>query len=304
MKFLSFLCTKWMGNCEAMTSSTRSFACSYQLVKKCFLKICETSKGHNFLIFQPIFIRFSLFYSQIVTLSYEIQLNVFRISPLNMVMILLDPPADPGIWERGGITYCFFRTAASLETCASPKKADKRGGGGGLRHFFFSERHLRRGGVSSNRGLAGRNQTPFFFFFFFFFLGFKRGGTCTKRGGAFIHKCFKRGGTGRLCPPPKSATGWICLYGYGIFKTTLLDITSQLIQKILKSISTVTRIQGTGAAALNGHILEKNKIQANPLEFRATNIQVEPFFFSFFFAFQTLATCITRIWSSVVDIWS
>ena len=81
MKFLSFLCTKWMGNCEAMTS-TRSFAYSYQLVKKCFLKICETSKCHNFLIFQPIFIRFSLFYSQIFTLSYEIKLNLFRISPL------------------------------------------------------------------------------------------------------------------------------------------------------------------------------------------------------------------------------
>ena len=72
-----------MGNCEAMTSSTRSFAYSYQLVKKCFLKICETSKCHNFLIFQPIFIRFSLFHSQIFTLSYEIKLNLFRISPLN-----------------------------------------------------------------------------------------------------------------------------------------------------------------------------------------------------------------------------
>ena len=86
MKFLSFLCTKWMGNCEAMTSSTRSFAYSYQLVKKCFLKICKTSKCHNFLIFQPIFIRFSLFYSQFFTLSYEIKLNLFRISPLKHVL--------------------------------------------------------------------------------------------------------------------------------------------------------------------------------------------------------------------------
>ena len=41
------------------------------------------------------------------------------------------PGADPGIWERGGTTYCFFRSAASLKTRASPKKADKRGGGGG-----------------------------------------------------------------------------------------------------------------------------------------------------------------------------
>ena len=56
---------------------------SYQLVKKCFLKICETSKCHYNSYFQPIFIRFSLFYSQIFTLSYEIKLNLFRISPLS-----------------------------------------------------------------------------------------------------------------------------------------------------------------------------------------------------------------------------
>ena len=81
--FLSFLCTKWMENCEAMTS-TRSFAYSYRLVKKCFLKICETSKCHNFLIFQPIFIRFLLFCSNVFTLSSEIKLNYFRNSPLKL----------------------------------------------------------------------------------------------------------------------------------------------------------------------------------------------------------------------------
>ena len=72
-----------MANSEAMTSSTRSFAYSYRLVKKCFVKICETSKCHNFLIFQPIFIRFSLFCSENFTLSSEIMLNLFRSSPLN-----------------------------------------------------------------------------------------------------------------------------------------------------------------------------------------------------------------------------
>ena len=36
----------------------------------------ETSKCHKFLIFQPIFIRFSLFYSQIFTLSYEIKAQI------------------------------------------------------------------------------------------------------------------------------------------------------------------------------------------------------------------------------------
>ena len=55
--------------------------------------------------------------------------------------------ADPGIWERGGAQHTvFFRTAASLETRASPKKADKQGGGGGDSDTLFPERHLRRGG--------------------------------------------------------------------------------------------------------------------------------------------------------------
>ena len=83
MKFLSFLCTKWMENCEAMTSAPHSFAYSYRLVKKCFLKICETSKCHNFLIFQPIFIRFSLLCLKIFTLSSEIKLNLLWSSSLN-----------------------------------------------------------------------------------------------------------------------------------------------------------------------------------------------------------------------------
>ena len=73
-----------MENCEAMTSSTHSFAYSYRLVKKCFWKICETSKCHNFLIFQPIFVRFSLFCSKCFTLSSEIKLNLFWISSLNI----------------------------------------------------------------------------------------------------------------------------------------------------------------------------------------------------------------------------
>ena len=88
MKFLSFLCTKWMENCEALISSTHSFAYSYPLVKHCFLKIWETSKCHNFLIFQLIFIEFSLFCSKIFTLSSEIKLNLFQISPLIRAILL------------------------------------------------------------------------------------------------------------------------------------------------------------------------------------------------------------------------
>ena len=97
MKFVSFLCTKWMENCEAMTSSTHSFAYSYGLVKKCFLKICETSKFHNFLIFQPIFIRFSLFCSENFTLSSEIKLDQLRTSPLieSIGILLATMPKKP-----------------------------------------------------------------------------------------------------------------------------------------------------------------------------------------------------------------
>ena len=71
-----------MENCEAMTSLPHSFAYSYRLVKKCFLKICETSKCHNFLIFQPIFIRFSLLCLKFFTLSCEIELNLLWSSSL------------------------------------------------------------------------------------------------------------------------------------------------------------------------------------------------------------------------------
>ena len=84
-----------MENCEAMTSSTHSFAYSYRLVKKCFLKICETSKCHNFLIFQPIFIRFSLFCSRIFTLSSEIKLNLVWISSLRILY------GQEAVWEVG-----------------------------------------------------------------------------------------------------------------------------------------------------------------------------------------------------------
>ena len=71
-----------MASSEVMTSSTHSFAYSYRLVKKCFVKICETSKCHNFLIFQPIFIRFSLLCLEIFTLSSEIKLNLLWSSSL------------------------------------------------------------------------------------------------------------------------------------------------------------------------------------------------------------------------------
>ena len=81
IKIFKLLWTKYMASSEVMTSSTHSFAYSYRLVQKCFVKICETSKFHNFLIFQPIFITFSLLCLKIFTLFLKFKLNLFRISP-------------------------------------------------------------------------------------------------------------------------------------------------------------------------------------------------------------------------------
>ena len=87
LKFSKFYVQNIWQVSEAMTSSTHSFAYSYGLVKKCFLKICETWKCHNFLICQPIFIRFSLFCSENFTLSSEIKLDQLRTSPLKTLWI-------------------------------------------------------------------------------------------------------------------------------------------------------------------------------------------------------------------------
>ena len=72
-----------MENCEAMTSSTHSFAYSYRLVKKCFLKLCKPSTCHNLFTFQLIFIRFSLSYGNVLLFILKLlKLNLFWISPL------------------------------------------------------------------------------------------------------------------------------------------------------------------------------------------------------------------------------
>ena len=84
IEFFKILCTKYMASSEAMTSSTRSFAYSYRLVKKRFVKICETSKCHIKLpYFSTNFHQVSLFCSKNFTLSSEIKLNLFRSSPLS-----------------------------------------------------------------------------------------------------------------------------------------------------------------------------------------------------------------------------
>ena len=91
IKMFKLLCTKYMASSEVMTSSTHSFAYSYRLVKKCFVKICETSKCHNFLIFQPIFIRFSLLCLNFFTLSSKLKLSLLWSSSLKFTAMRVNP---------------------------------------------------------------------------------------------------------------------------------------------------------------------------------------------------------------------
>ena len=58
MKIFKILYTKYMEICEVMTSSTHSFA--YRLFKKCTVENYKNTKFHIFLIFYPIYIKFSV----------------------------------------------------------------------------------------------------------------------------------------------------------------------------------------------------------------------------------------------------
>ena len=51
IKIFKIVYTKYMENCEAMTSWPYSFAYLYRLFKKCFVENYENSKFHIFLIF-------------------------------------------------------------------------------------------------------------------------------------------------------------------------------------------------------------------------------------------------------------
>ena len=53
-----------------------------QLVKKCFLKICETSKCHNFHFSTDIHQVFNVMYEKKKIFLLKFKLNQFRISPL------------------------------------------------------------------------------------------------------------------------------------------------------------------------------------------------------------------------------
>ena len=76
MKFLSFLCTKWMENCEAMTSSTHSWS------RNVSWKFAKLQSVITSLFFNRLSSGFHCFVQFFYTLSSEIKLNHFRTSPL------------------------------------------------------------------------------------------------------------------------------------------------------------------------------------------------------------------------------
>ena len=114
--------------------------------------------------------------------------------------------ADPGFKKGGGTTHWGVfsdRRAASLESRASPKKADERGGTPTL---FFRSATASRVAQVPKRGGGGGNPTHYCVPTLFF-KGFKRGGHMYKKGGGKCNKkVSKRGARAGCAPPPKSAT--------------------------------------------------------------------------------------------------
>ena len=75
--FSSFLWSKYMDTCVAMTSLTHSFAYSYRLFKKCFDNNCGNSKLHIFLIIYSTYLKLSLFCLNFLLLLLTFSLMYF-----------------------------------------------------------------------------------------------------------------------------------------------------------------------------------------------------------------------------------
>ena len=111
IKIFKILCTKYMASSEVMTSSTHSFAYSYRLVKKCFVKICETSKCHNFLFFNRFSSGFHCYVWIFLLFLLKFKLYLFRISPLSVHGLIKEIiyssgtlKMDGDCWEIGHVT--------------------------------------------------------------------------------------------------------------------------------------------------------------------------------------------------------
>ena len=83
MKFLSFLCTKWMGNLWGdVHHQLAHLHIHTNWSRNVSWKFAKLQSVITFLFFNRFSSGFHCFIHKLVTLSYEIKLNLFRISPL------------------------------------------------------------------------------------------------------------------------------------------------------------------------------------------------------------------------------
>ena len=115
-KVSKILYTKYMENCEAMTS-TQSFAYSYWLFKKCFLENYEKFKI-SYLpyilsdLHQIFIVLFEISYS-----FYWINLNLDRISPLIVIQAYSAQKLLPeNLWVHWNLYYTKYTTFLSRMT--------------------------------------------------------------------------------------------------------------------------------------------------------------------------------------------
>ena len=104
-KFFKILCTNYMTSSEGMTSSAHSFAYSYQLVKKCFVKICETSKVSWFSS------GFHCYVWKLLLFLLKFKLNLFRDFPFNQPLLFWQKYWLLQIWRHFDIDLHYFLLA-------------------------------------------------------------------------------------------------------------------------------------------------------------------------------------------------
>ena len=132
-----------------------SFAYSYRLVKKMFLEIVQTSKCHNFLIFEPIFIRFSTILFKMFTLSSEFKLNLFWISSLRGRHISKTEPARP-LCELKSAFFARMTAGVCSITAGSAAIFRDRPAFAGHRNLFLIQR-FSNGRISDLRNMTCTN---------------------------------------------------------------------------------------------------------------------------------------------------
>ena len=155
-----------MENCEAMTSSTHSFAYLYWLFKKRFVENYENSKFIIFLIFfYPIYIKISLFFYKNMYSFYWININLDWISPLSQ-----------DEWERATIQLSFKRGGKNQNPQWQVKRVrTTRGATIRVKYICFSVfRHFFLSGTQFGTFASTQTQAVNLFYFFIYCCAFKK----------------------------------------------------------------------------------------------------------------------------------